>query len=140
MPGHLARGRRLGDDYAADDGLDAGGSAERIEHGSPPVAELDEFGIALFKGSREPAHRFVRSMPPGQRRGRARPATVGRPPRGRRLVQDYAAEDSSGAVSTTGMISMVPSVNVKCGQVFERVWMALMLFPCRMQYPPTKLA
>ena len=42
--------------------LGSGGCTERIE--SPPVAELDESGIALFKGSRKPAHRFVWPMPP----------------------------------------------------------------------------
>ena len=36
---------------------------------------------------------------------------------------------------------MVPSIKVKCGQVFDSLWMPLLLLPCRMQYyPPTKLA
>ena len=35
------------------------------------------------------------------------------------------------------MISIVPSIIVKCGQVFDSLWIPLLLLPCRMQqgYP-----
>ena len=57
-----------------------------------------------------------------------------------RHVPALNAQGIAWAMSTTGRISMVPSIRVTCGHVLERVWMAFMFLPSKRQYPLTKLA